>query len=413
MKRKNPNLKWFNEARFGLFIHWGIYSIPAKGEWSLFNDGWDYEVYESFAKRFNPVDYDPSYWAKLAKAAGMKYVVFTTKHHDSFSMFDTKQSDYNIMNTPYGKDITAELVKAFRAEGLKIGFYHSLVDWRHPHFIPDPEHPAWKRGERDFSKRDISKYRKYLYSQVEEILTNYGKIDLLFFDYTSKFKDGSEWEPKAMLDMIYRLQPEIIVNDRLCHEKGPDYPGDYCTPEISVPNLPVTADGEEQPWETCMTMNSNWGYNANDNRYKSPSTILKALCSCVSRSGNLLLNVGPDARGNLTRESVAVLEGMADWMKYNGEAIHGAGKSVFTPPPGCVYTQKGKDLYLHLMAPAAGDVILPELDGKIEHITLLDDGSDVPMITFWGKELLKKGEIRIRPPFKGDSLSVLKIRLKD
>ena len=274
--------EWFTHARFGMFIHWGIYSIPAQGEWIIYQKDLNMADYERYAAEFNPVDFDPGSWADLAKDAGMKYVVFTTKHHDGFCMFDSRYTDYKITRTPYGRDITRELVDAFRERGIRIGFYHSLVDWRHPHFIPDPEHPLGKHGKTDWPGRDRRIYQKYLYSQVEQLMSDYGKIDLLFFDYTSRFKTSEEWDPEHLLEMVYRLQPEIIVNDRLSFDKS-SFAGDYLTPEISVPNHPLKRDGAPVPWETCMTMNNHWGYAEDDHDFKEVSTVM----TCCSMSDQI------------------------------------------------------------------------------------------------------------------------------
>lgn len=411
---KPDKTKWFTDARFGMFIHWGIYSIPARGEWVKNNENISDENYEKFAAEFNPVDFDPDQWAEAAWNAGMRYVVFTTKHHDGFCMFDSDNNDFNIMNTPYGKDITAELVAAYRRKGIRIGFYHSLVDWRHPDFTPDAEHPIWKTGQRDFSDRDPAKYRKYLYRHVEQLLTNYGKIDILFFDYTSQHKTGEEWEPEKLLDMIYKLQPEILVNDRLSFWKPPFY-GDYLTPEICLPNDPVEVDGKAYPWETCMTMNSNWGYCSAGKDFKSSATIIQALSSCVSKNGNLLLNVGPDAKGRIPAESLRILGEVGDWMKENSESVHGARMAPYQPPQGAYYTQNDEALFLHMPTAPVGDVILPELNGKIRDVRVLADGSEVKVVDFWGFELLKKSEIRIRPTglfLNNPQPVVLKITLK-
>ena len=377
----NDKTQWFRDARFGLFIHWGIYAIPAKGEWAMFHNNWNYAYYETFAARFNPVAFAPAAWARLAWDAGMRYVVFTTKHHDGFCMYDSKHTDFKITNTPYGKDITAELLAACRAQGLRIGLYHSLVDWRHPHYVPDAEHPLWRQGPDAWKGRDRAVYRDYLYRQVTQLLTDYGKIDLLFFDYTSKHKTSEEWDAEKLLQLVYSLQPEIIVNDRLSYYKTPKFYGDYATPEVSVPNAPTAIDGKAVPWETCMTMNANWGYAGDGGFFKSPQTILEALAKCASLDGNLLLNVGPDALGRIPSGSVKVLEGIAAWMKANAEAIHGAGQAAWPAPHGMFYTQKGGDLYLHLPTPPMGDIILPGLKGKVKDVTLLADGSDVPQIT--------------------------------
>lgn len=404
--------EWFTNARFGMFIHWGIYSIPAQGEWVIYQQDLNMSDYERYAAEFNPVDFDPRSWADLAKNAGMKYVVFTTKHHDGFCMFDSRYTDYKITRTPYGRDITRELVEAFRERGIRIGFYHSLVDWRHPHFIPDLEHPLGKHGKTDWPGRDRRIYQKYLYSQVEQLMSDYGKIDLLFFDYTSRYKTSEEWDPEHLLEMVYRLQPEIIVNDRLSFDKS-SFAGDYLTPEISVPNHPLKRNGAPVPWETCMTMNNHWGYAEDDHDFKEVSTVMTALTQCVSKNGNLLFNIGPDSRGNIPEEGKLLLRGIAEWFSHNGEAVTGAGEAPFTPPSGMHYTAAGeKTLYLHIPFQVMGDIILPQLRRKVAKITLLQDGSEVQQITWWGEELLQPDELRIRTrPGKLTLPAVLKLEL--
>ena len=404
--------EWFTNARFGMFIHWGIYSIPAQGEWVIYQQDLNMSDYERYAAEFNPVDFDPGSWADLAKDAGMKYVVFTTKHHDGFCMFDSRYTDYKITRTPYGRDITRELVEAFRERGIRIGFYHSLVDWRHPHFIPDLEHPLGKHGKTDWPGRDRRIYQKYLYSQVEQLMSDYGKIDLLFFDYTSRYKTSEEWDPEHLLEMVYRLQPEIIVNDRLSFDKS-SFAGDYLTPEISVPNHPLKRNGAPVPWETCMTMNNHWGYAEDDHDFKEVSSVMTALTQCVSKNGNLLFNIGPDSRGNIPEEGKLLLRGIAEWFSHNGEAVTGAGEAPFTPPSGMHYTAAGeKTLYLHIPFQVMGDIILPQLRGKVAKITLLQDDSEVQQITWWGEELLQPDELRIRTrPGKLTLPAVLKLEL--
>ncbi|HRU04836.1 MAG TPA: alpha-L-fucosidase, partial [Candidatus Brocadiia bacterium] len=322
-------------------------------------------------------------------------------------------TDFKITNTPCGKDVTAQLVDAFRRRGLRVGLYHSLVDWRHPQFTPDPEHPLGKTGAA-FPDRDMARYRPYLYEQVRQLLTEYGKIDLLFFDYTSKHRNPADWEPEKLLDMVYALQPDIIVNDRLTHAKTPKFYGDYATPEVCLPTAPVTVNGQPRDWETCMTMNNSWGYSAEDTNFKDPGTIIRALTRCVSMGGNCLLNVGPDARGRIPAPSVAILERVGQWMEANGESVHGAGPAGVPAPIGCHYTAKPGALYLHLNDPPMGDIILPRLNGRIKHITILADGADVPLITHWGFELLAAGDIRIRPPknLARQAPAVLKIELR-
>lgn len=389
---------WFRKARFGLFIHWGIYSIPGKDCWHLFNSGVPRSEYEKYADEFNPVDFEPEYWAKLAWEAGMRYVVFTTKHHDGFCMFDSEYTDFKITNTPYGRDITAKLVDAFRHQGFKIGFYHSLVDWRHPHFIPDPEHPDWQRGDRGFNSRDVSIYREYLYNSVRQLLSGYGKIDLMFFDYTSRYKTSAEWEAKKLLELVHSLQPAIIVNDRLCYDKH-RLIGDYCTPEICLPNQPITIDGEEKLWESCISINDSWGYAVGDANWKNASTIIQSLVHCVGMNGNLLLNIGPDAKGNIPLDAVRILKVIGDWMKYASPAIHGAGRASMKAPYPHYYTQNGSRLFLHLTCPPMGDIILPEGKDIIRNARRLKDLSEIHIERKWGTELLEKNELRLRPGF--------------
>ena len=331
---------WFREARFGLFIHWGLYAIHGRAEWTRFHDAWDKETYEKYIDQFYPMDFKPAEWAELAWNAGMRYVVFTTKHHEGFCMFDSHYSEFKVTNSPYGKDITKYIVEAFRARGLKIGLYHSLVDWHHPDFIPDAEHPDWKQGLRDFTNCSLKNYQKYLYDSVEQLMTEYGKIDMLFFDYTSKYKTSAEWNPEPLLEMVYRHQPDILVNDRLSFDKK-SFPGDYCTPEVCVPNQSQQLNGQEVPWETCMTLNDHWGYFHKDHNFKPLNTITGALMNCVSKNGNMLMNIGPDSRGNIPDEAITILKQLSEWFKTNSDAIHGASQEAhYQAPDGCFYSRK-------------------------------------------------------------------------
>ena len=403
---------WFTKARFGLFLHWGIYAIPGRGEWTYAMDAWEPGVYEDLMHQFDPVDYDPVQWARLAKAAGMQYVVFTTRHHDGFCMFDSHYTDYKITNTPYGKDVTRLLVDAFRAEGLKIGFYHSLPDWTHPGYS-DPETPEfYQKGiVHEPTPEQHAAYLDLLYHHVEQLLTEYGKIDILFFDYTSQHKAGEDYfDRDRLLELAYRLQPDIIVNDRLSYFKDNVRDFDYYTPEICLMNQQLEVKGRKVLWETCATMNDHWGYCPDDKNYKPLQTLTSGLIGCVSHNGNLLLNVGPTPEGTFPPEAVQTLQGLAAWYEKNGEAVTACGASAYTPPYGCAYTQNGNNLYCYLLNAPMGDIILPELKGKIRKITLLRTGADVPMVDHWGFELLKSDEQRIRPG-KAQAGDVLKIEL--
>ena len=391
---------WFREARFGMFIHWGVYSIPAKGEWSYANDRYAPGEYEANAKKFNPVKYNPREWAKLAKAAGMRYAVLTSRHHDGFCMFDSRFTDYKITKSPYGRDAVREFLEAFRAEGLKVGLYHSLPDWTHPGYA-DTESPECLVGGKKTphvpTPEQYAAFTNLVYNHVNQLTTEYGKLDLLFLDYTSQTKANVDYFGRdRLLEMIYRNQPDILVNDRLSYYKDNCRDFDYYTPEICVPNQPQTVKGREVMWETCATMNDHWGYCREDENWKTPEAVIAGLVGCVSRSGNLLLNVGPTELGEIPEGSVKILKVLADWQGVHGESVTGCGKSEFTPPYGCVYTQKGDTLYCHFLQSPLGDTILPQLKGKIAKATLLRTGEDIEQVNNWGFELLKPNEQRIR-----------------
>ena len=390
---------WFREARFGMFIHWGLYSVPAKGEWIYARHPWKKGEYEALAKTWNPTNYNPREWARLAKRAGMKYAVFTTRHHDGFCMFDSHFTDYKITNTPYGRDAVREYVEAFRAEGLRVGFYHSLPDWTHPGYS-DQESPDGIQGRplHTPTPEEYAAFKELVANHVRQLMTEYGKIDLLFLDYTSKYKkDVDYFDRERLLKIAYDSQPGIIVNDRLSFWKENVRDFDYYTPEICIPSEPLRVKGQEVPWETCATINGSWGYCADDNAWKSPEALVAGLVGCVSRNGNLLLNVGPMADGSLPAPAVERLNALGDWYAANAESATGCGKSSFTPPFGCAYTQKGNALYCHFLQQPLGDVILPGLKGKIDKVTLLRTGEAVECVDQWGFELLKPDDQRIRP----------------
>ncbi|MBQ7395148.1 MAG: alpha-L-fucosidase [Lentisphaeria bacterium] len=392
-------IKWFTDSRFGMFIHWGIYAIPAIGEWAYAQKEWKENEYQGFAKVFDPQKFDPGRLAKLASAAGMKYVVFTTRHHDGFCMFDSHYTDYKVTNTPYGKDIVRMVVEAFRKEGLKIGFYHSLPDWTHPGYA-DPETPEYmqKKIVRTPTAQEYADFKELLFNHIEQLMTGYGKIDLLFCDYTSKYKDGIDYfDRERILEMVYRHQPDIIVNDRLAYFKDDVCDFDYYTPEICVMNAPPVVKGKEVVWESCTTMNDHWGYCAGDNNYKDAHSLISALMGCVSQSGNMLLNVGPDADGCIGMTAEERLREIGRWFDIHSDAVYGCSASKHKAPYGCCYTQNGNKLYCFLLITPVGDIILPELKGKIESIKLMRTQTEVKIIDFWGYELLKSDEERIRP----------------
>ena len=373
-------VRWFTEARFGMFIHWGIYAVPGRGEWVKSQERIPDEVYDRYFEEFDPDMYDPKKWAKLAKKAGMKYAVLTTKHHDGFCLFDSAYTDYKATNTKAGRDLVREYVDAFRAEGLKIGFYYSLLDWHHPDYphMTDRHHPM--RGNPDYPDegRNFDRYLDYLHNQVRELCTNYGKIDIIWFDFSYADMRGEKWRANELVTMVRELQPGILIDNRLegsGSEQGSlmtgdplPYHGDFACPEqIIPPRGLVDAKGNDVVWEACVTMNNHWGYCRTDGYFKPSSMVIKKLVECVSKGGNLLLNVGPDARGRIPDESVRILKEVGRWMERNSESVYGCGKSALPKPDYGRLTQRdGKTVYIHVFDNTVGP--LPVIGVKQEDI---------------------------------------------
>ncbi len=395
----DTDLGWFLEARFGMFVHWGLYSLPARHEWAMSREQIAPTDYERYLRYFEPDLYDPREWAKTAAEAGMRYVVLTTKHHEGFCLWDSALTDYSVMATPYRRDLIGPFVDAMRAAGLKVGFYHSLLDWHHPDFAVDDFHPLRNRSDVAALNegRDANRYREYLHGQVRELLTRYGKIDYLFMDFS--YEDGTipessvlsgkgpdYWRSAELLAMVRELQPGIVVNDRL------GIPGDFVTPEQYQPAGPMSADGEPIVWEACQTLNGSWGYDRDNLDYKPVDLLVRMLVDGVSKDGNMLLNVGPTARGNFDPRATASLRGVGEWMRLHGRSIYGAGASTFTPPADARYTQRADRLYLHLFAWPFQHVHLPGLAGKVDYAQLLNDASEV------GRRLTAPGRAREHDP---------------
>ena len=371
---------WWTEARFGLFIHWGLYALPARHEWVKNRERLTDEHYQRYFDHFHPDLYDPEEWAQQAYAAGMRYVVVTTKHHDGFCLWDSDLTDYKVTNTPWGRDLIGPLVGAFRAIRMRIGFYHSLIDWHHQEFPVDGLHP--QRDDEAFRAaakgRDIRRYAHYLHGQVRELLTRYGRIDYLFFDFsyptrTWGGKGTDDWQSEELLAMVRELQPAAIVNDRL------GIAGDFVTPEQYQPQAPMVRDGRRVPWEACQTLNGSWGYDRDNLAYKSPDLLIRMLVDGVSKDGNLLLNVAPTGRGRLDPRATGLLQEVGEWMSLNECSIRGCGASEFSAPADCRYTQRGDRLYLHLFAWPYRHVHLPGLAGRVEYAQFLHDASEVRM----------------------------------
>ena len=380
----------FMADRFGMFIHWGLYAIPSRCVWSISREPITPEKYMEYVREFNPVDYDPKKWAAAAKGAGMKYAVLCTKQHDGFCMFDSALTDYKCTNTPAKRDLVKEYADAYRAEGLKVGFYYSLLDWHHedyPHY-GEQTHPTRNDEKYKGMEHDFDRYVDYIHGQVRELLTNYGKIDVLWLDFSYGDKQGEKWRATELVKMIRQLQPEIVINNRLAsfepHEgsifsENPTvYSGDFATPEQVIPPAGLRdALGEPIPWEACVSMNDNWGFVAADMNYKPAKMIIRKLVECVSKGGNMLLNVGPDAKGNIPKQSLEILSQIGQWMKDHKDSIYNCGPAEFAKPEWGWYTQNGNKLYAHLMEPSIGPYALSVPMEKIKKIRNLAYGSEI------------------------------------
>jgi len=384
-ERTAGETEWFVHDRFGLFIHWGLYSLAARHEWVKNRERLTDEHYRRYFDHFDPDLYDPDAWARAARDAGMKYAVITTKHHEGFCLWDSALTDYKAPNTPAGRDLLRPWVDAFRAADLRVGFYHSLIDWRHPQFPVDGLHP--RRDDLAYraaaGERDMGAYAAYLHGQTRELLTRYGSVDVLWFDFSyshldwgwSRGKGKDDWRSEELLAMARALQPGIIVNDRL--ELG----GDVKTPEQYQPRAWMEVDGKPVVWEACQTLTGSWGYDRDNSDWKSTDMLVRMLVDTVSKGGNLLLNVGPNGRGELESRALERLRGIGVWMRLHGRSIYGCTASDFTPPPDCRYTQNGDRLYLHLFAWPFRHVHLDGLAGRVAYAQLLDDASEITLVT--------------------------------
>jgi len=386
---------WFVQDRFGLFIHWGLYSMGARHEWLRNLEHIGNEEYDTkYFKHFEPDLYNPEEWAEMAKNAGMKYFVITTKHHEGFALWDSKHTDYKATNTLAGRDLLRPMVEAFRSRGIKVGFYHSLIDWHHDQYVlDDKNHPHCDDPElikKMNEGRDHMKYVDFLHAQVRELLTDFGKIDLLWFDFSfpnekdrldfSTGKGREAWRSDELYKMIRELQPDIMINDRL---DLPGMGGDMKTPEQYQPRKGFEVDGEKVVWEACQTFSGSWGYHRDEMTWRSSRQLLSTLIDCISKGGNLLMNVGPTARGEFDYRAIERLEDMGQWMHYHSRSIYGCGAAPeeFACPEKCrlTYNSEKKRLYVHIFDWPYKHL---HLDGKafvdqVEYAQFLHDASEV------------------------------------
>jgi alpha-L-fucosidase len=347
-------IRWWREAKFGMFIHWGLYSVRGRHEWVMEDEGYPVSEYEALAQQFRPKPNAAREWAKLAKRAGMKYMVMTSKHHEGFCHFDSKLTGYCATKIGPRRDLAKEFVEAARAEGLRVGFYYSLMDWHHP---------DGARCETDEAAR--RRFVDYIHGQIRELLTQYGKLDILWYDVAWPL-DAQGWESQKMNDMVLALQPDILVNNRN------KLAGDFGTPEQRI-----EAARGDRDWEACMTMNGSWGYHRADDDWKTPKTVVRNLVTCARDGGNYLLNIGPLPDGSIPPESVRILSDVGDWMSRNGNTIYGAEKCNPRRSTYANFTRKGNTLYMHVHFWPGDPVILAGLETKVKSAKLFASGKNV------------------------------------
>ena len=397
MHERFARSEWFRHDRFGLFIHWGAYAVPARGEWVRSVERISVEDYQQHVDAFQPDSFDPGAWADAAVAAGMKYAVLTAKHHDGFCLFDSQLTDYSTMHNGLGRDVVAEFLDAFRSRGLKVGLYYSLLDWHHPDYpaYGDAHHPMRENPEWQGRTHDFDRYLEYLHGQVRELCTRYGQLDILWFDFSYDDMTAEKWRAKELVEMVRELQPGVLIDNRLeasGSQKGSivtdsptPFSGDFASPEQIIPTEGVrTGSGDAVPWEACITLNNHWGYNAFDTMWKPSELVVRKLVECVSKGGNLLLNVGPDARGRFPKPAVDILHEVGAWLRENGESVYGAGASTLPKPEWGRYTQRDDTVYAHVLEAPVGPLALTPLrPDQVADIRLVADGTDLPLAGGW------------------------------
>ncbi len=430
--------RWFADARFGMLICLGVYSIPAKGEWAMHSERMSYTGYEQIARAFKPDDFDAAKIVSMAKNAGMKYLVITAKFHDGFCMWDTKLTDYNIVKWGgFNRDLMKELADECRKQGIKLGFYYSVRDWHHPDFVLHYEHlnasgphyggwyafPVnWTGGEvrdcgcsgciqnlpitKELDPRptesegaNMNRYLDYMKGQIKELLTNYGPIAVMWFD-GQDIVDQKKGRVQEMIDEMRQLQPDVLINDRIAWQPGM---GDYGVYEQHIPGDTIV-----RPWETCMTINDSWGYTKNDHHWKSTKVIIHNLADIVSKGGNLLLNIGPDGHGEVKSEYKCRIDSIGDWMKINGESIYGCRASNLPQPEWGRITVNGNKLYVHVFDwPTDGKLLVNGLNKKISGSYILNNKEKVKNILLaTGLELLMSD----KAPDPVSTVIVLKVK---
>ncbi|MFB3921656.1 MAG: alpha-L-fucosidase [Terriglobia bacterium] len=380
-REETPQQKWFRNAKFGMFIHWGVYSVLGDGEWVMNNRKMTVAEYEKLPPQFNPTEFNAAEWVALAKAAGVRYITITSKHHDGFAMFATQQSDWNIVDrTPWKKDPLKMLAEECQKQGIKLFFYHSQLDWHHPDYYPlgrtghasgRPEGGNWY------------KYLDYMDAQLAELLTNYGPIGGIWFDGWWD-KPQADWRLEKTYSLIHRLQPTALIGSN--HHQKP-FPGeDFQMFEKDLPGHSTQDFNKESevgslPLETCDTINLAWGYNKNDKNFKNTKELIHYLVRAAGYDSNFLLNVGPMPNGKIQPEFVERLQGIGAWLEKNGESIYGTRGGPITPRPWGVTTQKGNRIFVHILDWQDSALLLPKIPHTIAGASLLGSGDKVEVIT--------------------------------
>src|SRR5689334_22127110 len=347
-------LAWWHQAKFGMFIHFGLYAAYGRHEWAMETQAVPVADYQKLTAGFLPAKGSARKWAKLAKAAGMKYMVLTSKHHEGFCNWDTKLTNYNAVQQGPRYDLVREYVEAARAEGLRVGFYYSLMDWHHPDGARCATDEAARR-----------RFVDYTHGLIRELMSNYGKIDVLWYDVAWPL-DAAGWESEKMNEMVFQLQPEIIVNNRN------KLPGDFSTPEQQI-----TAEKEGRAWESCMTLNDSWGYQRADDDWKSPRRVIQNLVSCSRDTGNYLLNIGPRADGSVPEESVRVLTEVGQWMRRNGDSIYNSDPCQPRRSNYASFTRKGNTLYMHVHFWPGDYVVVAGLQAQVKSARFFASGEKI------------------------------------
>ena len=421
-------MKWFQDARFGMFIHFGIYAVPGHGEWLMSDEEIGFEDYRKYAELFHPDRFDAGRIADLAVKAGMKYAVMTAKHHDGFCMYDSELTDYQSVRYT-GRDYVREFLDAFHARGLKAGLYYSLLDWSHPDYphYGDRHHPDRRNPEYRDVHHDFENYLTYMHGQIRELCTRYGPVDLLWTDFSYDDLRSEAWHGTELVKMIRTYQPDIILNNRLevsgegfgslLEETQKITSGDFVSPEQIIPPEGIrNYAGEMVPWEACVTMNGHWGFCRDDRYFKPADMLIRKLVECVSKNGNLLLNIGPDENGEVPYDSVRILEEIGGWMRVNGESIYGCGYTGIAKPEYGRLTGTEDTLYYHVMEGQIGGVLLNGIRREdIDSVELLC-GKKVTLSDSWITSNYPEcvfADLGENPVLPDQTDTVIKVKLKN